>query len=323
MFIPRPCYASRPVTSSAFIQIDGMLRPDPLSWQDRLQRLREFLGGLEGAVIAYSGGVDSSVLLRVAVEVLGARALAVIGRSDSYAARELELALEQARSFGARVEIVTTGELSDPNFRSNPTNRCYHCKTELYRQLVVVAERFPGTVILDGTIADDLTDWRPGRRAAAEHRVMSPLAELAFTKADVRAAAAFYDIASRDKPASPCLASRIPYGVEIRPEILQQVERGEQVLRDAGFLELRVRFHQEIARVEVPVCDLPRFLDPALRKQVVDGLKAVGFRYVTLDLEGFRSGNLNIAMDFDGDPAAESGRIPGRSTHVPGTIPAK
>src|SRR5580765_648931 len=157
-------------------------------WEDRLAALRGWLRPLERVVVAYSGGVDSSLMLRVAHERLGEGALGVIGRSDSYAERELRLALDQAAAFGARVEIVTTGELSDPNFRSNPIDRCYHCKSELYRELNVVAARFGGAVILDGTIVDDLSDWRPGRRAAAESLVRSPLAELGFRKADVRAA---------------------------------------------------------------------------------------------------------------------------------------
>jgi uncharacterized protein len=186
-----------------------------LDWRARLERLEAWLRPLGKVVVAYSGGVDSSVLFKVAHQVLGSGALGVIGRSDSYAERELRLALEQAAQFGGLVEVVTTGELADPSFSSNPVDRCYHCKTELYRELRAVAERFGAAEILDGTIADDLSDWRPGRRAAGEALVRSPLAELGFTKADVRAGAAHLGLASSLKPASPCLASRIPYGVEI------------------------------------------------------------------------------------------------------------
>src|SRR5262245_55560009 len=158
--------------------------PEPgLGWEDRLDRLRGLIASLGSVVVAYSGGVDSSLVLRAAHEALGHRARGVIGRSDSYAARELALALEQAASFGAQVDVVTTGELADPRFRANPTDRCYHCKSELYQRLDEVARRVGAAAILDGTIADDLADWRPGRRAAAEHRVRSPLAELGFTKA--------------------------------------------------------------------------------------------------------------------------------------------
>lgn len=266
---------------------------DGFSWAERLERLRGLLHELGNVVVAYSGGVDSSLLLRVAHEALGERALGVIGRSDSYAARELELARAQAVSFGARLEVVTTGELADPAFRANPAERCYHCKSELYRQLDVVAQR-TGAVVVDGTIVDDLADWRPGRRAAGEHGVRSPLAELGFAKADVRAAAVHYGLASADKPASPCLASRIPYGTEITRENLTMVEQAEALLRSQGFGELRVRHHGDTARIEVPLVDLIRLGEPGVRERVVEGLKALGYRYITLDLEGFRSGSLNV-----------------------------
>jgi uncharacterized protein len=274
----------------------GALSAPTTPWQQKLLALEAELSRLGSVVVAYSGGVDSSVLLRVAHETLGERAVGVIGRSDSYAARELRLALEQAESFGARVEIVSTGELADPAFRSNPTNRCYHCKSELYRELREAASRLGADAILDGTIADDLSDWRPGRKAAEEARVRSPLAELGFRKADVRAVAAHYGLASQDKPASPCLASRIPYGTEITRQNLSMVERAEELLRELGFRQLRVRHHGDVARIEVPVTELQRMLDPEIRGRVVAGFKSLGYRFVSLDLEGFRSGSLNTGL---------------------------
>ena len=284
-------------------------------WRERLELLRAELERCARVVVAYSGGVDSSLLLAVAHERLGDRALGVIGVSDSYAAHELDLALAQAARIGARVETVTTGELADPVFASNPLERCYHCKRELYSRLAEVAAREeaaiwanPGAtsaaaagaasprasvVVMDGTIADDLADWRPGRKAAAERAVRSPLAELGFGKADVRAAAASLGLESAPKPASPCLASRIPYGTAITRERLEQVERAEALLRELGFSELRVRHHGETARIEVPLGDVPRLVAPGVREQVTCGFRALGFRWVTLDLDGFRSGSLN------------------------------
>jgi uncharacterized protein len=291
-----------PAVSVSLVQIrDPAVAAPETPWQERLGRLRGWLSGYRRVLVAYSGGVDSSVLLRVACEVLGEGAIGVIGRSDSYAARELGLALEQARSFGARVEIVTTGELTDADFRGNRPDRCYHCKSELFGELGRLARSVAAEAILDGTIADDIADWRPGRRAAAETGVRSPLLELGFSKPDVRAVAAWYRLESRDKPASPCLASRIPYGVEITRENLAMVEDAEELLRSLGFGELRVRHHGDLARIEVPLGDLARVLEPGVREALVSGLKALGYRQITLDLEGFRSGNLNSGIEFDRD----------------------
>lgn len=267
-----------------------------LPWPQKLERLRELLASLGSCVVAYSGGVDSSVLLRVAHETLGSRAIGVIGRSDSYARAELDAALAQAASFGARIEVVPTGELSDPRFASNPPDRCYHCKSELFSRLDEVRGRCGSAAVLDGTIADDESDWRPGRRAAGEHAVRSPLAELGFTKADVRAVAAHLGLASHDKPASPCLASRIPYGTVITVESLRMVEAGEAVLRELGFRVCRVRHHGDTARIEVPLADLPRLTRPEVRERVVTALRRAGYAAVTLDMEGFRSGSLNAAL---------------------------
>lgn len=285
-------------------------RPRPhaeLAWPERLALLRERLASYERVVVAYSGGVDSSVVLRVAHEQLGEGALGVIGRSDSYALRELELALAQAADFAATIRVVTTGELANPVFASNPSDRCYHCKSELYRQLAAVAREHAARAILDGTIADDLSDYRPGRRAAEESAVLSPLAELGFTKADVRAVAAHYALASSPKPASPCLASRIPYGTAITRENLSQVERAEDALRALGFDELRVRHHGEVARIEVPAGEIARLVRDELREKVVASIRAAGYLFVSLDLEGFRTGGLNRVLEEKDNPEDNSG----------------
>ena len=291
----RALMSSLPASEPSLLAIrDPGERPHAASSApERLALLRAEISAFERVVVAYSGGVDSSVLLAVAHEQLGERALGVIGVSDSYATRELELALEQAARIGARVETVRTGELADPAFAANPRDRCYHCKRELFARLNQVAVREGASVVMDGTIADDLADWRPGRRAAAEHAVRSPLAELGFTKTDVRAAAELLGLASAGKPASPCLASRIPHGTTITRENLSQVERAEALLRDLGFADLRVRHHGETARIEVPLGDLPRLVQPGVREELVRGIQGLGFRWVAVDLAGLKSGGMN------------------------------
>jgi uncharacterized protein len=199
---------------------------------------------------------------------------------------------------------VTTGELADPAFAANTTDRCYHCKSELYRQLRLVAAREGATVVLDGTIADDLLDFRPGRRAASESSVFSPLAALGFDKADVRSAAEHLLLPSGNKPASPCLASRIPYGTPVTADALTMIEAAEQGLRDLGFAELRVRHHGDVALIELPIGELARVLDPWCRKRVVSVVLSTGYRFVALDLEGFRSGSLNRGVAAAASPVA-------------------
>jgi uncharacterized protein len=189
--------------------------------------------------------------------------------------------------------VVTTGELADPAFAANTPDRCYHCKSELYRQLRLVAAREGATVVLDGTITEDLGDFRPGRRAADESDVFSPLAALGFNKADVRAAADHLLLPSGNKPASPCLASRIPYGTPVSANALAMIEASEQGLRDLGFTDLRVRHHGDVALIELPIGELARLLDPWCRQRVVSVVRSTGYRFVAFDLEGLRSGSLN------------------------------
>jgi uncharacterized protein len=266
------------------------------SFETRVERLRAAVRALGSCIVAYSGGVDSSVVLAIARAELGDRALAVIGRSATYAASELESALAQARSMGIEPRVIDTAELDDPRFANNPWNRCYFCKGELYTRLAEVAREEGYAAVLDGTNADDLKDYRPGRRAAEERAVRSPLAEYGLTKADVRALAARLSLPSADKPAMPCLSSRFPYGARITAEQLEQVEAGEAWLRARGFRDVRLRHHGTVARLELEARDLARLVEEPLRSACVAHLKGLGFAYVALDLQGFRSGSLNETL---------------------------
>lgn len=264
----------------------------------RVERLRSTIRHLGSCVVAYSGGVDSSVVLKVALEELPGRVIAVIGRSATYAESELALALAQARALGIEPRVLATAELDDPRFANNPSNRCYFCKGELYGKLSELARAEGWGTVLDGTNADDLADHRPGRRAAEEKSVRSPLAECGMTKGDVRALAHELGLPSADKPAMPCLSSRFPYGSKITPEQLAQVEQGEAWLRARGFRDVRLRHHGSVARLELSSHELIRLAEQPLRGECVAAFKRLGFAYVALDLEGFRSGSLNETLSI-------------------------
>ena len=268
------------------------------SYSLRVERLRESVRALGSCVVAYSGGVDSSVVLKIALEELPGRVTAVIGRSATYAESELHLALAQARALGIEPRVLATAELDDPRFANNPSNRCYFCKGELYGKLEELARAEGWGTILDGTNADDLADHRPGRRAALEKSVRSPLAECGFTKDDVRALAHELGLPSADKPAMPCLSSRFPYGSRITKEQLAQVEQGEAWLRARGFRDVRLRHHGSVARLELEAHELLRLASDPLRGECVAALKRLGFAYVALDLQGFRSGSLNETLSI-------------------------
>ena len=255
--------------------------------------LTAVLEKLDGAVVAYSGGVDSSFLAESAHAVLGARSVAVTAVSPSLARRERDDARSLARARGWRYLEVSTGEVQRPEYRRNAPDRCYWCKTELMEVLGPVA-RSLGSALLVGTNTDDLGDHRPGLRAAREHSARAPLAEAGLSKADVRALSRAVGLPTAEKPASPCLASRFAYGVEVTPEGLERVERAEEALRALGFVELRVRDHGELARVEVPRASIVRAAE--LSEEIADALKALGYVYVSLDLSGFRSGAMNEVL---------------------------
>ncbi|MBA4015945.1 MAG: TIGR00268 family protein [Pirellula sp.] len=266
-------------------------------------RLVAFLADLQHVVVAYSGGVDSVVVAKAAHVALDDAALAATGVSSSLASGELDDARRLAALIGIRHEIITTQEFAEPAYLANAPDRCYHCKTELYTRLEELLERFPDAVIVNGANLDDQGDYRPGMTAAREFRVRSPLLECGLTKADVRLLAAHWELPVWDKPASPCLSSRIAYGEEVTPERVAMIDRAEQFLRARGLRELRVRYHKgDMARLEVPGDAIARLAEPALRREIVAHLRSLGFKFVTLDLEGFRSGSLNQLLSIEPAP---------------------
>lgn len=259
-------------------------------------RLLEHLAALPTLIVAYSGGVDSAYLAYAAHQALGTRALAVTALSESFSARDRDMAEKCVRQFGIPHEFIATSEIDDPNYRANNPNRCYFCKSELFAKLDELASARGFAAVAYGVNVDDQGDWRPGQRAAREHAVLTPLLDAGLTKADIRELSRRAGLPVWDRPASACLASRIAYGLEVTPERLTVIEKGEDAVRALGFRQFRVRHHGNLARIEISPDELPLALNDEMALKLAAALKPLGFAYVTLDLEGYRRGSLNAAL---------------------------
>ena len=262
---------------------------------DKYAVLKDNIAAYNSAIIAFSGGIDSSLVAYVAGQVLGERATAITSATVSLKRSDLALAKQLAQDWGIQHKVIVTDELSKPEYRANPTNRCFHCKTSLYTYLDDIAEQESIEVVLNGTNLDDLGDHRPGLVAAENFEVRSPLVEAGFHKADIRALANSLGLENADKPQAACLSSRFPYGTHITQALLAQVEAAEEVMTELGFSQYRVRHHGEVARLEVPEQELSRAVE--LHAELQTRIKATGYAFVALDLGGFRSGSLNETLD--------------------------
>jgi pyridinium-3,5-biscarboxylic acid mononucleotide sulfurtransferase len=269
----------------------------------KLEKLRTLLKSYGSCVVAYSGGVDSVFLARVAQEVLGSRALAAIADSPSLPRRELQEALELGQRFSFPVRVIKTQEFANQNYTANPANRCYFCKHELFEELTPLAKSENFAIIAYGENASDIGDFRPGAQAAAEFQVRAPLKEAGLTKAEIRELSAQLGLPTADKPQMACLSSRVPYGETVTPEKLRMIEQAEYVLRDLGFHDVRVRHHemqkQNLARIELAPAEIPALLANGKLALVAEELKKIGYAHVTLDLQGYRRGSLNSFAGLD------------------------
>jgi uncharacterized protein len=265
----------------------------------KVELLQNLLKSMESILVAYSGGVDSTFLLRIAKDTLGDNVLAVTAVSETYVQREFDQAKRIAKDLEVQHMCITTEELQYPNFTSNPTNRCYYCKKELFTKLKEIARQNHKRYVVDGTNADDIDDYRPGLLAIEELGIRSPLRETGLTKKDIRSLSRRVGLPTWNKPAIACLASRFPYGTTIDAQKLSMVERAEHILHGLGLSQVRVRHHDDIARIEIFPEEIPRFLEEKIRQHVVYLFKEIGYKYITLDLQGYRTGSMNEVIITD------------------------
>ncbi|MBI2480239.1 MAG: ATP-dependent sacrificial sulfur transferase LarE [Planctomycetia bacterium] len=277
------------------------------NFDEKTEQLLTLIRSFESCAVAFSAGVDSTVVAKAAQLALGQSAVAVTGSSASLASGELDEAKSLAECIGIRHIVIPTDEFANASYTQNAPDRCYHCKTELYTQLDGITEQLGVKVVLNGANVDDTNDYRPGMKAASEHSVRSPLAECGFTKADVRALAEQWALPIWDKPATPCLSSRVAYGEEVTSERLQMIDRAEQILRGQGLRNVRVRYHRgDLARIEVPADEIAKFIPTEIRSKLADQLRQLGFKFITIDLEGFRSGSLNSLVQLTANASSAS-----------------
>jgi uncharacterized protein len=276
----------------------------PSDLQRKSDRLEDGLRAAGRVLVAYSGGVDSSYLAFAAHRALGDGALAVTALSPSYPASHREMAERVAGDFGIPHRTVDTAEMANPDYRANRPDRCYHCKSELFTVLGRLRSELGFDAVAYGVNTDDTGDFRPGHRAADEQGVLSPFLDVALSKAEIRALSRAAGLPTAELPASACLSSRLPYGTEVTPERLRQVELGEEALRGLGFRQVRLRHHGDVARIEVAPEELPTALDAAMARRMSEAVRALGFRWVSLDLDGYRTGSLNEVLTIRSEPSA-------------------
>ena len=281
------------------------MAPIPPELQRKEASLQRALGAAGRVIVAFSGGVDSSYLAFAAHRALGQGALAVTADSPSYPASHRAMAERVGREFGIPHRFLTTHEMEREAYRANQPDRCFHCKTELFEVLAALRERLGFDAVAYGVNTDDTADFRPGHRAAEQHAVLSPFLDAQLSKAEIRALSRAAGLPTAELPSSACLSSRLPYGTRVTPERLRQVDEGEERLRGLGFRQVRLRHHGPLARIEVDPAELPRALEPEMARRIAAAIRELGFRWVSLDLEGYRTGSLNEVLDLESPPPTE------------------